>query len=271
MQAEPFVSVVEGARITEVGQEDGRVWARSESGEEWTADLLVGADGYRSVVRAHVAPEQPDADYAGYVVWLGQSEIPEAWRRRVRGIDFMSGESNLLAVYPLIEPDGDFHRYGWGWFDPSHNRLLHEIGAVRDGKVQHTPRAADIPDAVYQSLERQAGKWGEPWRTGLVEAICQREIIATPISEYVPERVVRGHVALVGDAAHAQSPMTGARFEEAVQDALALASTLRAQPDPTMALPLHEHARLFIMDFSEPLVARPALRVRSSRLRTAAL
>ncbi len=69
--------------------------------------------------------------------------------------------------------------------------------------------------------------------------------VATPISEYIPRHVVRGRVALVGDAAHAQTPMTGAGFEEAVLDAAALADALR---EPTGVLQGLQHYELMRLD-----------------------
>ncbi|WP_206538950.1 FAD-dependent oxidoreductase [Nocardiopsis lucentensis] len=111
------------------------------------------------------------------------------------------------------------------------------------------PRAAGGgrrgPDEVYESLERAAeSKWDAPWRTGVVETIRDRSVIATPISEYLPERVVDGRVALVGDAAHAQTPMTGAGFEEAVIDAAALARELGGADDLGAALQRYELLRI---------------------------
>ena len=63
-------------RAIEQGAES--VTAIFENGERVTGDLLVGADGFRSIVRNLLAPEiQPI--YAGYVVWRGlaeESDIP---------------------------------------------------------------------------------------------------------------------------------------------------------------------------------------------------
>jgi len=246
--ADPAIRVVEGVKVVEVGQDGDTVSARGANGEIWRGDLLIGADGYRSVVRRHVAADQRHARYAGYVAWLGQAEIPEADRRHIRGVDFFPQDNELLAVYPLIDSSMKLTRVGWAWFDARHNALMRETGAVEGGHVMYTPRADVIPDAIYESLIERAGRrWKAPWRSGIVNAIRRREVIATPISEYVPSRVVRGRVALVGDAAHAQTPMTGAGFEEAVLDAAALADVLKAQPDVSQGLQHYESLRLDAM------------------------
>jgi len=242
------IQIVEGAKIVEVGQDGNRPWAMSESGERWVADILVGADGYRSVVRRFVSADQQHANYAGYIAWLGQAEIPSKYKGRIRGVDFFSGNRELLAVYPLIEKNMELNHFGFGWFDSKHNGLMREIGVVNKDHVLHTPRTEAIPDSIYESLIKKAKRvWDEPWRSGVINAIEKRKIIATPISEYVPNRVVRENIVLIGDAAHAQSPMTGAGFEEATLDAVALTNVLEKHQDITQALEQYELLRLASM------------------------
>ena len=68
-----------------------------------------------------------------------------------------------------------------------------------------------------------------------------------PIAEYKPERLARGTLAIVGDAAHVVSPMTGRGFATGVEDAAVLAKMLasrRADEPIAAALALYEKARL---------------------------
>nr|WP_246376864.1 FAD-dependent monooxygenase [Conyzicola lurida] len=53
-------------------------------------------------------------------------------------------------------------------------------------------------------------------------------VIGTPISEYVPHHVVNGRLAIVGDAAHVATPMTGSGFTQALDDAEVLADVIEA-------------------------------------------
>ncbi|MCD0451706.1 FAD-dependent monooxygenase [Actinocorallia sp. API 0066] len=224
VEAEPLITLVEGEHVAEVGQDGTAAWARTRDGRTWTADALVGADGYRSVVRLHVDAARPHAAYAGYVVWLGQSELPPEYRGRAGGPDFFPDGGGMLAVYPLVDGDAEVTRFGWGWFDPARNALFRRIyGAM-----------ADLAERT----------WDEPWRSAVVQAFRDREVIATPIAEYLPDRVVSGRIALLGDAAHAQTPMTGAGFEEAVTDAAALADAFTGTTSPEEALRRYEYLRL---------------------------
>lgn len=244
-EAEDSITIVEDTRVLEVWQAEEAAYARTSADEVWRAEVLIGADGYRSVTRRHVDDTRPDADYAGYVVWLGQSEFEPGERPRTLHPDFMTGTSDMLAVYPLIGRDGQTNSYGWGWFDPNRNRLLREVGAVSGRHVMRTPRTADIPEDVYDNMALLAeSRWEEPWATGVAAAFRDRQVIATPISEYVPDRVVSGRVALVGDAAHPQTPMTGAGFSEAVTDAGALADTLTEGTSAADWLQAYEFDRL---------------------------
>jgi 2-polyprenyl-6-methoxyphenol hydroxylase-like FAD-dependent oxidoreductase len=243
--AEALITIVENARVVAVGQDENAAWARTDDGSVWSGDLLLGADGYRSVVRRYVDSDHAVAKYAGYVVWLGQSDVPEKFLDRVGGPNFISGDDDMLAVYPLINRDGTVTRYGWGWFDPTHTALFRGIGAIDKAEVKYTPRADAIPGEIYDEMIRIAdSQWDEPWRTGVVEAFAAREVIATPITEYLPRRVVNGRIAILGDAAHAQTPMTGAGFEEAVADASALAEAIDRAHEAKQGLERYELTRL---------------------------
>lgn len=224
--AEPLITVVEGCHINEVGEDATGAWAIDDSGAQHRGSLLIGADGYRSVTRRHVDAARPHANYAGNVTWLGQSELPANWQdRRAGGPDFFPVGRRMLAVYPLIEADGSVAQAGWGLIDPTNNKLFTRIGALDSGVVRHTPRITDIPDEVYEQLASFIERgFEEPWASLVSEALRERHVIATPITEYVPDRVTTDRVALIGDAAHAQTLMTGAGFREAVNDAYALSA-----------------------------------------------
>ena len=51
-----------------------------------------------------------------------------------------------------------------------------------------------------------------------------------PIAEYMPPRLAHGALAIVGDAAHVVSPMTGRGYLTGVEDATLLAGTLADRP-----------------------------------------
>lgn len=241
-EAEPLVTLIDGVEVDAVGQG----WVRAAD-RTWTAPAVIGADGYRSVVRRYVNDSLPDATFAGYTCWLGQSDIPpNAKGAFAHGSDFYDSGPYMLAVYPQIDPDGATRKFGWGLWDPVRRGLFEEIGAVStDGKVLRTPRPDDVPEWVYGEMAEVVGKhWPGQWTEPVAEAFRRRDVLATPIAEYLPERVVNGNVAIIGDAAHVQTPMTGAGFSEAVADAEVLSRMIATAPGYEQALADYEKLRL---------------------------
>jgi 2-polyprenyl-6-methoxyphenol hydroxylase-like FAD-dependent oxidoreductase len=83
--------------------------------------------------------------------------------------------------------------------------------------------AADVPEALRRELRAVADqRWPSPWREALDVALRDGLIFATPIVQYWPVRLVRGRVVIVGDAAHAASPMVGGGFRQGLYDTAAL-------------------------------------------------
>ncbi len=243
---QPGIRLHHHTPVVEVGQDTKRAWAITSTGRRHTGDLLIGADGYRSVVRAAVAPDRPHALFAGYVLWLGIAVEPDLGRLRwPTGLDIRaSGEHHRLLGYPLPAPDGSrtpgARQLGWAWYDATRNHLLRTVGAVDGSVVQHSLRATDILEATYAELAAEAGRrWPAPWAQAIADSIARRAVTATPITEYLPDRLVAGRLVLVGDAAHVPTPMTGSGFAASLDDAYVLAETVSPVggdvPDELMA------------------------------------
>jgi 2-polyprenyl-6-methoxyphenol hydroxylase-like FAD-dependent oxidoreductase len=232
-QRDPAVTVLDGRRVVAVGQDARTAWVRTDDGAEHRADVLVGADGHRSRVRGLVSPDRPNAEYAGYLLWVGIAnerdlDLSGPWPS---GLDIQSAGNHLLLGYPLPGPDGGLRpgtrRLGFAWYDAGRTRLLTSNGAVRGGVVRHSVRAEEVPEEIYRELPARAARsWSSPWAEAIADSAERRAITATPIAEYVPERLVRGRVGLVGNAAHVPSPMTGSGFAVSLEDAGSLARHL---------------------------------------------
>lgn len=247
---DPLITIRHHASVTTVAQDESAAWAVLADGTSLSARVLVGADGYRSIVRRAVAPHHPDAAFAGYTLWVGVADVDDlpAGLSWPRSLDIRSAGPHYLLGYPL-RPDATTagRRLGWAWYDATRNDLFRRAGSVTGGVVQRSLRPSDIPSEVYASLAREARRyWPAPWRDAILNSIERRDVTATPIAEYVPDQVVNGRMVLVGDAAHVPTPMTGSGFATSIDDAVALAEELRPSiPDGvTTALVRYEERRL---------------------------
>ncbi|MDW0113495.1 FAD-dependent monooxygenase [Sporosarcina saromensis] len=113
-------------------------------------------------------------------------------------------------------------RIGCTWYDNKRSELLRHRGCVEGMVVRHSLNGQDIPKSTLAELAHQASDWPEPWRSTALHAIETRTLMGIPIKEYVPDNLVRGRIALVGDAAHVPAPITASGFNELLQDAVTL-------------------------------------------------
>ena len=250
VEDEPDIRVHQNAAVKDVDQDSGAAWATTADGRIFRGDIVIGADGYQSVVRRSVCPERPDAIFAGYLAWVGiadEAAVPACFPGDLAFLE--SGPYHMLG-FPLPGRDGSGARghrqIGWGWYDAGRNALLRDSGAVVGNVVRHSLRPGDIPDAVFEDIAVQTRRhWPSPWRDAILDCVKRRAVIGTPVSEYVPDRLASGRLCLVGDAAHVPTPMTGNGFSASAQDAIALAHALgQGMHDAEAGLRRYETARL---------------------------
>jgi 2-polyprenyl-6-methoxyphenol hydroxylase-like FAD-dependent oxidoreductase len=255
----PGVSLLRGTHVSTVtpGSRERGATVRTAQGDTFAADLVVGADGARSTVRAAVDPVHPDARYAGVLLWrtlVDERAMPPTVALPVAGEparEVYAGPYRLVT-YPVPGPAGETavgrRRLNMVWYDPEQGGLLHEAGLL-DGQTVHGSLAPGaLPGPVRQRLaDFAAARWPSPWREALTLALESGTVFGTPIVHYKPARLAVGRVALAGDAAHAASPMVGGGFRQGLYDVRALTRALTAAassdevPD---ALARYERARL---------------------------
>lgn len=210
LDALPRAAVRTGACCT--GFQDAT--AILETGERIEADVLVGADGLSSVIRAGLHGSEPPR-YAGYTCW-----------RAVRpATDVLPAGSALLAAGGGAQfglwPCGEGQVY---WFltknAPQGTRL-----AKADAKELCRHWAAPIPEIIEGTAE---------------DAILQNDIVDRPPLRWWG----RGCVTLLGDAAHACTPNLGQGACQALEDAVVLAQCLRDVRPVESALREYERVRV---------------------------
>ena len=228
------ITVHRAAVVTSVrpGDDEQPALVMTEDGGEYLADLVIGADGARSTVRASVAPDEPDARYAGVLLWrtlVDERALPDGATRLADGEpsrEIYAGPYRLVT-YLVPGAAGETsvgnRRLNLVWYDPQQDNLLRGMGLL-DGETIHGSLApGDLPDPVRERLAAfAAANWPSPWREALAQALAGGTVFGTPIVHYKPRRLTRGRTALAGDAAHAASPMVGGGFREGLYDVAAL-------------------------------------------------
>lgn len=191
-----------GMECTAVSQTADAVTATFANGHQDTADLLIGADGIHSVVRTHVIGMATDRRYAHYVNWNGlvpaHPELCPAdlWVLYV-------GDSKRASLMPV---GGDRFYYFFG---------------VPLPPGTHTP-----PAQRRDELAHHFAGWPAPVQQ-LIATLDPETTNRLDIADIDPlPHLVRGRVALLGDAAHATTPTLGQGGCQAIEDSEVLSRSL---------------------------------------------
>jgi len=255
----PGLTVLRGRQVSTVmaGGRDRSATVRTATGDTFAADLVVGADGARSTVRATVDPQHPTARYAGVLLWrtlVDEQAIPRAVALPEAGEPARAVYAGpyRLVTYPVPGPNGEtavgHRRLNLVWYDPEQRELLHEAGLLEGHTVHGSLAPGALPAPVRQRLAAfAAARWPSPWREALSIGLDTGTVFGTPIVHYKPARLATGRVALAGDAAHSASPMVGGGFRQGLHDVQALAQAMPAAGSPNEvpdALARYQEARL---------------------------
>lgn len=256
--ATPGIVVEEGQAVASVTDLGDCARVTFADGSERITAAVIGADGYRSVVRRAIAPEDPFARYAGYLVWRGLIE-ERALTHLVSWpsdgglwIKFVDGYRLVAAALPGRDGSLEAGRrqITFAWFDAHRDELLRRTGCLTDdGHIVGTLGRGMIENKVREELALLAPRlWPAAWAEAVVAGVSSSGVLSgAPIAEYKPSRLARGALAVVGDAAHVVSPMTGRGYLTGVEDAAVLAQILgyRETSEPiATAFTRYETARL---------------------------
>lgn len=207
------------AEFTGFEQSPRRVVARLADGSEEQGDILIGADGIRSVVRQQLhGPAEPH--YSGITAW--------------RAIcDFTSPQ---VAV-------GEMCIY-WG---PGARILHYHVSGQRLywlSLVKSPPRQRDPEGASKAAVSAHYLGWPRHVQE-MLAATEEAAILRTDIVDRDPlRRWGQDRVTLLGDAAHPMYPDMAQGAGQAIEDAVSLAAALRDAADPVAALRDYEQRRI---------------------------
>jgi len=152
--------------------------------------------------------------------------------------------------YPVAGPDNDLRpghrRCNFLWYRPAPEATeLHRLLTDASGHIHELgiPPPLVRPEVIAEL--REAARALLPPQLAEVVGLTPRPFLQ-PIYEVETPHMVRGRVALLGDAAYLARPHVAAGVTKAAQDAMALADALQANDEIESALAQFEAARVGI-------------------------
>ena len=226
----PAGMVTLGRRCTQVRTDGEVAAARFADGSEIEADVIVGADGIHSPVRASLfGPDAPR--FTGKICYRsvvataavrgGRTSSDGAQWPRAEGAQWL-GPHGTIVLYPLRGEE-----------------LINVVCHYDDASYRHESWITEC--RREEVLERYAG-----WHESLLRLFAAADTWykwALYDREPIP-RWTRGRVTILGDAAHPMLPYLGQGACQAIEDGAVLATALSAEAaDPLAGLDRYERTR----------------------------
>jgi 2-polyprenyl-6-methoxyphenol hydroxylase-like FAD-dependent oxidoreductase len=228
----PNGALLRNARLRGSTQDAGGITAHLADGRSLRGDVLIGADGIHSVIRASLHPDDGGIRWNGIQMWRGAVEWPA-----FEGGDTMIVAGDMkekLVLYP-IAPGASAATRLTNWVvcaqigdaskSPPRREDWSRVGQL-DEVLAHVARFR-IPFLDVAALVRATSEfWEYP--------MCDRD----PLPFWT-----QGRVTLLGDAAHPMYPVGSNGASQAVLDARCLADLLASQA-PEAAIAAYAAERL---------------------------
>ncbi|KAF8062370.1 salicylate hydroxylase [Lyophyllum atratum] len=210
-----------GAHLTSITP-DTLVFADGKQEPTAKYDLIIGADGAWSKVRAHIAGTKPVyAGLGGFELHVADPETvaPELAREVGGGLYFALGGGRMLCGQHLGSGAIMIYAMHYGAAATAQQDVLEAC----DGDLTR------VRTWVKEQYENDG--WA-PKLCAWIDAADPKTLRGWPLYEYVlPDGHVWGHRkgwTLVGDAAHVMTPFAGEGVNAGMRDALELATRIRA-------------------------------------------
>ncbi|MCC8430272.1 flavin-dependent oxidoreductase [Reyranella aquatilis] len=226
-----------GRRIARFAQHHGKVTAHfvdreGMPAENAEADLLIGADGIHSAVRAHFYPDEGPPKWQGILMWRGVTV----------GKPYLGGNTMVQAghhnqkfvCYPISRAHAERGEALINWICDLY---------MGDGAL---PSREDWnkPGRLEDFLPRFAD-WNFGWLDVPEVIRSAHTILEFPMIDRDPlPRWSHGRITLLGDAAHPMYPIGSNGASQAILDGEAITQELAVGDDPEKALRRYEERRL---------------------------
>ena len=214
--------VITGHKLVATEQDDTAVTVRFANGDSTTGDVLIGADGVRSVVRDTVV----SSDSPRFTRQLAYRFLVPA----ERAAPFMG--SGRSGVY--IGPKRTFNRYTLRG-----GSIVNCVGIVASegwaGEGWSTSASIEEMQQAFAGWHKDVGGLIDQAEMAIKWGLFDR----SPLAGWT-----QGRITLLGDAAHAMLPFLGMGAAMSIEDGMILARAFAAETGISAALARYEAARL---------------------------
>ncbi|KAF2692089.1 salicylate hydroxylase [Lentithecium fluviatile CBS 122367] len=208
-------------------KEKGSLTIHFDDSTTFDAEAVIGADGIRGYVRSHVLGEDDPAvaaKSAGF--WDSRSLVPLQKAKELLGEEYFRVN----------------RQYGWvgdcGFFMhdvlDGGDTVQFVLCGMSDGDWTEGEWSKPLDRAA---VEKVVESWAEtPLKKSIVEAMLQNpdlKAFAEQHHELNASTYTKGHVCIMGDAAHSMTPWQGSGAGQAIEDAMVLETLLGETKDPT--------------------------------------
>lgn len=198
--------------LSALERDDGLTEVKFGDGTSRLTQILFGADGAWGKSRSIVAgPNEPALKYTGVTCFMGLANVPR------EGISFPSSDKD------------DFHAV---FFPTTENEQCFQFHMPIPEEEANALNWGTLTDSVSQAqCRKMAAKLrSEGWHERFIEPLentIQAVNVGFALLEPRLKTWVKGHVALVGDAAHPPVPYVGQGAQQGLEDAGVAVSLLK--------------------------------------------
>lgn len=195
-------------RCTGVSQNANKAMAHFEDGSTFEADLIIGADGVRSVVR-HELFGDDDPEFTGHMCY--RAVVP------------------FNSPPDFVAPEASF------WLGPNSHIVTYYVNGGKAVNIVAVHEAGKWVEESWNALSTQEELLADfkGWHTNITQLFNHvTEVYRWGLFDRDPMQTwSKGRITLLGDAAHPMLPFLSQGAAMAIEDAYVLAKAIDALPD----------------------------------------